>query len=79
MIFLIMVSNFLKECLKNKRDNKNFLIRRVKTENTRDNLRRIQFDDECKKLKINPKKLFLLIIINVMPGQLLAVHLLKKV
>ena len=45
-----------------KRDNKNLLLinERVKTENTRDNLRRIQFDDECKKLKINPKKIIYL-------------------
>ena len=45
-----------------KRDNRNLALinERVKTENMRDNLRRIQFDDECKKMKINQNKIIYL-------------------
>ena len=46
----------LEEC---RRDNKNYKLinERVLAENIRDNFRRISFDKECKKLKINTNKI----------------------
>lgn len=46
----------LEEC-KHKKTNYKLINERSATENLRDNLRRNQFDNECKKLKINPKKI----------------------